>query len=88
MRNKPMRTTVELHLRLAEDVAKRLSETAQACDITESQLVEQALGLLFEQNDAPLLTDYWLSVATMRKDWDAMPDDWIADEVNDVVSPG
>ena len=78
--------TVEIRLTLAEPTAQRLHEIAQARGIPEATLVEQALALLFGPDDAPPLNDYWLSVATMREDWDAMPDDWIADEANDAVS--
>lgn len=48
-------------------------------------VVEQALSLLFELDDTPTLTDYWFSVSSMREDWEAMPEDWIADEVNHAI---
>lgn len=59
----------------------------RARGVTEAEIVQQALDLLIGGDDLPLLTDYWLSVATMREDWDAMPDDWVADEVHDALSP-
>ena len=79
--------TVEVRLTLMESTARKLREIAQARGVSEETLVEQALASLFGPDDAPPLNDYWLSVAAMREDWDAMPDDWIADEANDAVSP-
>jgi hypothetical protein len=70
---------------LSESVARKLHEIAQARGVPEETLVEQALALLFGPEDASSLDDYWLSVAAMREDWDAMPDDWIADEADDAV---
>jgi len=35
--------------------------------------------LLYELDDTPLLKDYWFSVAAMHDDWEAMPEDWIAE---------
>ena len=72
--------TVEVRLTLAESTARRLREIAQARGVPEEALVEQALALLFGPEDASSLDDYWLSAAVMREDWDAMPEDWIADE--------
>jgi len=81
-----MRTeTMEVHLTLAENVVQKLREMAQARGATEETIVTQALDLLFELDDASPLKDYWFSVATMREDWDAMPEDWIANEVNHAV---
>jgi hypothetical protein len=77
--------TVEIRLTLAESTARKLHEIAQAQGVPEEVLVEQALALLFGPDDAPPLDDYWFSVATLREDWDAMPDDWIADEAGDAV---
>jgi len=48
-------------------------------------VVEQALNLLFELDDTSTLTDYWFSVSSMREDWEAMPEDWISDEVSHAV---
>lgn len=45
-------------------------------------LVERALGLLFELEDASALNNYWLSVESMREDWDEMPEDWFVAEVS------
>lgn len=74
-----MTATVELHLTLAEDIARKLHDTAQMRGVSEAEVVEQALGLLFGLEDPSTLDEYWFAVATMREDWDAMPDDWIAD---------
>ncbi|MEI2689077.1 MAG: hypothetical protein V9H69_04935 [Anaerolineae bacterium] len=75
---------VELSLRLTRDTARHLHRLAQAQGVPNSAVVEQALALLFEQDDAAR-QDYWLSAAAMRDDWDATPDDWMADEVADAV---
>jgi len=77
--------TVDLSLKLPEETVLKLRDLAQTHHTTEAAIIEQALTLLFGPDDAPPLNDYWLSVATMREDWDAMPDDWIADEAGDVV---
>jgi predicted transcriptional regulator len=80
-------TTVDLHLTLSEETARKLRDLAQARHTTEATIIEQALAMLFDPDEAPALDDYWFSVAAMREDWDAMPDDWIADEASDAVSP-
>jgi len=72
-------STVEVRLTLTEDIARKLRETAQARGVTEETVVEQALDLLYELDDTPLLKDYWFSVAAMHDDWEAMPEDWIAE---------
>ena len=77
--------TVEIQLTLAENVVRKLRERAQACGTIEEIIVEQALDLLFGLDDTPSLQDYWFSVATMREDWEAMPEDWVADGVNDAL---
>lgn len=77
--------TVQVNLTLANDVAQRLHEAARARGVTEETIVEQALDLMFGLDDLPPLTDYWFSVAAMREDWDAMPDDWMAHEVSNAV---
>ncbi len=77
--------TVEIRLTLPEDSVQKLREIAQARGTSEAAVVEQALHLLAELDDTLALNDYWFSVAAMREDWDAMPHDWIADEVNDAV---
>jgi hypothetical protein len=74
--------TVEMRLTLAQNMAQKLHEVAQARGVTEEAVVQQALDLLFEMDDTSPLKDYWFSVAAMRPDWDAMPEDWIADEVS------
>lgn len=79
--------TVDLHLRLSEETARKLRDLAHARSLSESAVVEQALDLLDESGDMPHDTDYRFSVAAMREDWDAMPDDWVADETKDAVSP-
>jgi len=78
--------TVEIRLTLAATTARKLHETAQTHGVPADALVEQALALLFGPADAPARDDYWVSVATMRDDWDATPEDWQAGEVNDAVS--
>ena len=82
-----MTSRVEVQVALAEDTVRQLREVAQARGVTEATLSEQALDLLFEHEDTAPQTDYWLSVSSMQEDWDAMPDDWMADEVSDGVSP-
>jgi hypothetical protein len=47
--------------------------------ITKAAVITQALDLLARSDDVPVRSDYWFSVAAMRQDWDAMPDDWMAD---------
>ncbi len=78
--------TVEIRLTLTERVIQKLHATAQARGTTEDAIVEQALGLLFELDETPVLNDYWFSVATMREDWETMPEDWISDEVSHAIS--
>ncbi len=78
-------TTVEMRLTLAQDMAQKLREAAQTRGVTEEAVVQQALDLLFGLEDTPLSKDYRFSVATLRKDWEAMPEDWIAGEVKDAV---
>ena len=53
--------------------------------MTEETIVAEALDLLIELDDTPPLKDYWFSVAAMREDWEAMPEDWMADEVNNAI---
>ncbi|WP_423223212.1 hypothetical protein [Candidatus Amarolinea aalborgensis] len=77
---------VELSLALTRSTARQLRQLAQAHGVTDAAVVEQALALLFERDDGALRQDYWLSVASMQGDWEAMPDDWIADEVHDATS--
>ena len=77
--------TVEVRLTLAESTARKLHEIAQERCLSEAAVVEQALDLLYELDDTPQVNDYWLSVATMREDWEAMPDDWIADEADNAL---
>ena len=78
--------TVEIRLTLAATTARKLHETAQTHGVPAEVLVEQALALLFGPDEAPSHDDYWVSVATMREDWDATPEDWQAGEVSDAVS--
>lgn len=77
--------TVEIRLTLTERVIQKLHATAQARGTTEDAIVEQALGLLFKLDETPALNDYRFSVAAMREDWEAMPEDWISDEVSHAV---
>jgi len=78
--------TVEIHLTLAANIARKLHETAQTQGVPADVLVEQALALPFGPADASSGDDYWFSVSTMREDWDATPEDWQAGEVSDAVS--
>ena len=78
-------STVEIHLALSEETAQKLRDLAQARHISEATIVEQALELLYGLDETSQLSDYWLSVAAMREDWDAMPDDWIADEADNAI---
>ena len=80
--------TVEIRLALNETAAEHLRATAQARGMTEAEVVEQALDLLRSLDDPSPLDDYWFSVGAMREDWDSMPEDWIADELNDAVPTG
>lgn len=77
--------TIEIRLTLAENVARKLREMAHARGTTEETIVARALDLLIELDDTPPLQDYWFSVAAMREDWEAMPEDWMADEVNHAI---
>ena len=74
--------TVEIRLTLAANTARKLQETAQTHGVPAEVLVEQALALLFGPADVRSRDDYWVSVATMREDWDATPEDWQAGEVS------
>ena len=74
--------TVEIRLTLAAHTARKLHETAQSHGVPADVLVERALALLFGPADALSPDDYWVSVATMREDWDATPDDWQVGEVS------
>jgi hypothetical protein len=79
--------TVEVRLTLMESTARKLRDLAQARGVPEETLIEQALTLLLGPDDASPLDEYWLSVAALREDWDAMPDDWTADGANNAVPP-
>jgi hypothetical protein len=79
---------IEIHLTLAESVVQKLRRMAQARGTTEETIIAQALDLLFELDDTPPLNDYWFSVAAMREDWEAMPEDWSADEVSHAIPTG
>jgi hypothetical protein len=79
---------IEIHLTLAESVVQKLRRMAQARGTTEETIIAQALDLLFELDDTPPLNDYWFSVAAMREDWEAMPEDWNADEVSHATPTG
>ena len=78
---------VEVHLRLPNTTLAELRQMAQRRGVTEGAIITQALDLLARSDDGPILTDYWLSVAAMRQDWDAMPDDWAADGVSNALPP-
>jgi hypothetical protein len=72
-------STVELRLTLSEETAQKLRDLALARHTSEAAIVEQALDLLSGPDEPPQTSDYWLSVATLREDWDTMPDDWITE---------
>ena len=78
-------STTEVRLALSEETVRKLRDLAQARHTSEATIVEQALELLYGLDEASQHNDYWLSVAAMREDWDAMPDDWIADEVDNAI---
>ena len=80
--------TVEIRLALNETAAEHLRATARARGMTEAEVVEQALDLLRSLDDPSLLDDYLFSVGAMREDCDNMPEDWIADELNDAIPTG
>ncbi len=73
--------TIEVRLRLPEDVVQRLRELAQARGISESSVVEEAL----HEIGSSRANDYWLSVAAMREDWEMMPDDWMMETTDDAI---
>ena len=56
--------------------------------ITEESLIARALDVLFILDEPAPIEDYWFSVAAMREDWEAMPEDWIAGEVDHAVPAG
>ena len=76
-----MLSTVEVRLNLSESMVAKLRSHARVRDISEEIVVEQALNQLFALDETPVINDYWFSAATLREDWDTMPDDWMADEV-------
>jgi hypothetical protein len=78
--------TVDVRLKLTENTFQKLTEIAQSRGVTEEAVIEQALDLMTALDDPATMTDYWFSVAAMREDWEAMPEDWMADEVNHAVS--
>lgn len=82
-----MTTAVEVRVVLSGETAERLHQVAQTQGVPEGIVIEQALDLLFELGDTSLSSDYWLSTNSMHDDWDAMPDDWMADEVKDAIPP-
>jgi hypothetical protein len=75
-----MATMIEVSFPLREEVVRKLHEQARHSGMSEAALVERALGLLFELEDAPALNDYWLSVESLQEDWDEMPEDWFVVE--------
>lgn len=76
---------IEMSLTLTRNTASNLHRLAQAQGVTDSAVIEQALALLFDQEDVEHSQDFRLSVAAMREDWDATPNDWMADEVQDGI---
>lgn len=85
-RSVKMSLTIEVKLSLAEEMVRQLHERAQRWGVSEAVVVEQALGLLFAQDDPSPLSDYWFAVSAMREDWEAMPEDWDVAEVDNGVS--
>lgn len=81
-----MSVVIEVKLSLAEEMVRQLHERAQRWGVSEAVVVEQALGLLFAQDDPSPLSDYWFSVLAMRDDWEEMPEDWVVVEVDNGVS--
>ena len=81
-----MSVVIEVKLSLAEEMVRQLHERAQRWGVSEAVVVEQALGLLFAQDDPSPLSDYWFSVSAMRDDWAEMPEDWVVVEVDNGVS--
>ncbi len=71
---------------LREEIVRKLREQARHWGMSEAALIERALGLLFELEDAPALNDYWLSVESMREDWDEISEDWFVTEGNNGIS--
>lgn len=80
-----MLSTLEVRFTLAEKLVDTLRNNAQMRGLSESILVEQALTQFFGLDETPVMNDYWFSVATLREDWDATPDDWMADEVANAI---
>ena len=70
---------VEVRLRLPNTTVTQLQQLARGRATTEAAVIAQALDLLARSDDVPVSNDYWFSVAAMRQDWDAMPNDWMAD---------
>ncbi|MFN8491511.1 MAG: hypothetical protein U0350_28195 [Caldilineaceae bacterium] len=81
-----MATMIDVSFPLREEVVRKLHEQARRWGMSEASLVERALGLLFKLEDASAASDYWLSVESMREDWDAMPEDWFVNEGSTDVS--
>ena len=80
-----MAVQIEVNFTLAEELVRKLRDRARRSGVSEETLVEHALGLLFELEETPL-NDYWFSIASMHEDWEGMPEDWMAAEVNNGVS--
>jgi hypothetical protein len=81
-RGMKMSILVEIKLSLAEEILRQLHEHSLRWGVSEDLVVEQALGLLFAQDEPSQQSDYWFSATTMRKDWDAMPVDWYVEADN------
>ena len=77
--------TVELRLILTGGIAQKLREMAQTHGTTEEALIARALDALFALDEPSPRKDYWFSVAAMREDWETMPEDWIANEVDHAI---
>lgn len=70
-----MSVLVEIKLALAEEILRQLHEHSLRRGVSEDIVVEQALGLLFAQDEPSPQSDYWFAASAMRADWDAMPED-------------
>ena len=81
-------STVEVRLKLTEEVTSKMRTLAEASGVTEEVIVERALEVLASFDKPSVMQDYWFSVGSMKEDWDDMPDDWMIDEVKDALSSG
>jgi hypothetical protein len=64
-------TTVERRIRLSADRAERLHRLAQVGQVSEDQIVEKALDMLFSLTEA-------LDAQTERRGWSSLSEDSLA----------